>query len=60
MAYGSSLARGQIGDEAFSLCHSHSNLVSQPHVQSIPQLTAMPDPYPTEQGQGLNQRPHRY
>ena len=29
MAYGSSQARGQIGAAAASLCHSHSNAVSE-------------------------------
>ena len=29
-------------------------------LQPTPQLTAMPDPYPTESGQGLNLHPHGY
>ena len=30
------------------------------HLWFMPQLTATPDSYPTEQGQGLNPYPHRY
>ena len=30
----------------------------QPHLQPTPRLTAMPDPKPTEQGQGSNLHPH--
>ena len=44
LAYGGSRARGQIGAVAASLCQSHSNAGSKPHLQAIPQLTAMPDP----------------
>ena len=51
-------ARGQIGVRAASLYHSHSNLGSKPHLHPTAQLTAMPDPEPTEQGQGSNLRPH--
>ena len=43
-AYGGSRARGLIGAIAASLHHSHSNVGSKPHLQPIPQLTAMPDP----------------
>ena len=46
MAYGSSQARGQIGAVAASLCNSHSNAESEPHLRSTPQLVAMPDPDP--------------
>ena len=49
VAYGSSQARGHIGAAAASLCHSHISR-SKPHLQPTPQLTATPDPYPTEQG----------
>ena len=48
MAYGGSQARGRIGDIAGGLRHSHSDARSKPHLQPIPQLTAMPDPQPTE------------
>ena len=47
MAYGSSQARGQIGAAAAGLCHSHSS-AGEPCLQSTPQLTAMPDPSPSE------------
>ena len=43
-AYGGSQARGQIGATAVSLCHSHSNVGSEPSLRPTPQLTAMPDP----------------
>ena len=42
--YGGSRARGQIRATAAGLCHSHSNAESKSQLQSIPQLTAMPDP----------------
>ena len=58
MAYGGSQSRGQIGAVAAGLRHSHSNGRSKPHLQPTPQLTAMPDPLPTERGQGLNWHPH--
>ena len=56
MAYEGSHARGLIGAVAAGLCQRHSNVGSEPHLQPTPQLTAMPDPQPTEQDQGLN--PH--
>ena len=43
-AYRNSQARGQLGAVAASLCHSHSNAESEPHLQPTPQLTAVPDP----------------
>ena len=58
MAYGGSQARGRIGAVAASLRQSHSNAESEPHLQPTPQLTATPDPQPTEQGQGSNPCPH--
>ena len=48
VAYGSSQARGPIGVADAGLHHSHSNLGSKLHVRPIAQLTAMPDPSPTE------------
>ena len=57
-AYGGSQARGTIRAVANSLCHSHSNTVSEPHLRPTPQLAATPDPQPTEQGQGTNLQPH--
>ena len=58
MAYGGSQVRGQIGAEATGLCQSHGNSGSELHLQPTPQLMAMPDLYPTEQGQGSNPQPH--
>ena len=49
-AYQGSQARGPIGAASAGLCQSHS----EPYLQPTPQLTATPDPQPTEQGQGLN------
>ena len=46
--YGGSQARGLIRALATSLHHSHSNLVSKPHLRPTPQLTAMLDSYPPE------------
>ena len=57
-AYGGSQARCPIGAVAASLCHSHSNVGSELRLQPTPQLTATPDPQPTEQGQGSNLQPH--
>ena len=57
-AYGGSQARGQIRAVAAGLCHSHSNAGSEPHPRPTPQLTAMPDPQPTEHGQGSNLQRH--
>ena len=42
--YGSSQARGQIGAVADGLHHSHSGARSNPRLQPIPQLMAIPDP----------------
>ena len=44
LAYGGSQARGGIGTVAASLCHSHSNAKSEPHLSPTPQLMAMLDP----------------
>ena len=45
--YGSSQARGLIRSAAAGLCHSHSNIRSNPCLRLTPQLTAMPDLHPT-------------
>ena len=60
MAYESSQARGRMGAAAADLCHSHSNAGSEPHLQTIPQLTAKLDSYPTDPGQRSNPCPHGY
>ena len=57
---GSSQARGWIGAAAAGLSHSHSNMGSKSCLQLTPQLIVMPDPYPTERGQGSNLHPHGY
>ena len=57
-AHGGSQARGLIGVVAASLHQSHSNARSEPLLRPTPQLMAMPDPQPTEQGQGSNPKPH--
>ena len=44
VVYGGSQAGGQIEATAASLCCSHSNLGSEPHLQPTPQFTATPDP----------------
>ena len=57
-AHGGSQARGPIGAVATGLRQSHSNVRSEPHLWPTPQLTATPDPQPTEQGHGSNLQPH--
>ena len=57
-SYGSSGARGQIGATAAGLSHSHSKAGSKPHLRPRLQSEAMPNPLPTEQGQGSNLNPH--
>ena len=51
-------ARGQIGDIAACLRHSHMGI--QPHLWPIPQLLVSLDPWPTERGQGSNLQPDGY
>ena len=60
VAYGGSQPRGQIGAAAAGLCHRHSSAGSEPHLRSLLQLVATPDPQPTEQGQGSNLQLHGY
>ena len=57
-AYGGSQAKGLIGAVATSLRQSHSTAGSKPRLRPTPQLTAMPDPQPAEQGQGSNPQAH--
>ena len=49
MAYGGSQARGPIRAVAAGLCQNHSNARSELSLQPIPELTAMPDSYPTDE-----------
>ena len=56
--YGGSQARGRIGAAATSLRHSDSNAGSKLCLWPMLQLTATPDPQPTEWGQGTNLHPH--
>ena len=58
VAYGSSWARGQTGATAAGLYHSHSSAGSKSLLQPTPQLTATPDPRPTEGSQGWKLYPH--
>ena len=45
VSYGSSHARGRIRDAAESeLYHGHGNTGSEPHLKTMLQLAAMPDP----------------
>ena len=48
--YGGSQARGRIRARAAGLRHSHSNTRSELCLWPTPQSTAMPEPWPTEQG----------
>ena len=57
VAYGGFQARGPIEAVAVGLRQSHSNLESEPPLQPTPELMAMPDPQPTERGQGSKLRP---
>ena len=55
--HGGSQAWGSVGTVAANLHQSHSNAGSEPRLQPTPQLMATLNPYPTEQGQGLNLHP---
>ena len=59
-AYESFQARGRIGVAAAGLNHRHSNARFELCLRLTPQLVAMLDPQPTEQGQRLNPHPHGY
>ena len=54
MAYRSSQARGWIGTTAASLCHSHSNVGSEPCLWPTPQFTATRIPNPVSEAGGSN------
>ena len=56
-AYGGSLARGLIGATAAGLHRSHSHAGSEACLRPTPQLMVVPDPEPTELGQGSNLHP---
>ena len=64
VAYGGPQARGPMGivvaRHSHSHSHSHSHAKSEPHLWPTPQIAAMPDPQPTERGQGSNLYPHGY
>ena len=61
MAYGSSWAKGGIRATDVGLCDSHSHTESKVHpAPATLQLAAMPDPYPTEEGQGSSLHPPGY
>ena len=49
-----------MGGTAACLCHDHGNTRSEPHLQPMPLLMAMLDPYPTEKGQISEQHPQGY
>ena len=57
-AHGGSQARSQIRAIAAGHSHRHNNVGSEPRLWPTPQLTATPDPEPTEQGRGSNLHPH--
>ena len=54
VVHGCSQAKGRIRATVAGLRHSHSHMGSEPCLQHTPELPAMLDPYPTEQGQGSN------
>ena len=58
VACGSSQVRGPIGATAAGL--PHSNVESELHLWPALQLTAAPDRWPIDWGQGLNLHPHGY
>ena len=57
MAHGGSQVRGPTRVTDASPRHSHSKAESKLCLQPAPQLKAMPNPQPTEQGQGSNHNP---
>ena len=50
----------RLGLESELQLPAYSNLGSELCLQLTPQLMAMPDPQPTERGQGLNPHPHSW
>ena len=59
MAYGHSQARDELELQLLAYATATA-LRDLSRVWTIPQLMAMPDPWPMEQGQGLNTHPHGY
>ena len=60
VAYGSSKARGLI-ELQLSAYNTAATMQDPSHsLRPTPQLTAMPDPWTTERGQGSNPHPHGY
>ena len=57
-AYGDSQARGLIRAVATAYARATATPESEPCLRPPPQLPAMLDPQPTEQGQGSNPQPH--
>ena len=57
-ACGGSQAGGLIGAVGAGLRRGHSGAGSEPRLRPAPQLTATPDRWPTEQGQGPSPQPH--
>ena len=57
-ACGGSQAKGLIRAVATGLHQGHSNVGSELHLRPTSQLTATPDPQPTERGQGSNPQRH--
>ena len=60
MAYESSQGRGEIRATSAGFCHSHSKIGSELSLQPVLQLMALPDPWPTEWGRGLDPCLHEY
>ena len=58
--YGGSQTKGWIRAIATGLYHSHSKAGSELCLWPTPQLMAIPDPQPSEWGQGSNPHPHGY
>ena len=60
VVYGSSWARGWIATAAAGLCSNHGNCGSELHLWPTLQLSATPNPLPTEWGQESNPHLHGY
>ena len=60
LAYGRSQVRGRFRATAASLHHSHSNMGSEPYLQSTLQLTTTSNPFPIDRSQGSILHLHGY